>query len=189
MLAKPPNADHVYALLETTEGTLYAGGDRADGSGVVYRFIGDAWEETGGLDNAASVYALLEDSSRVLHAGTTCSDGMGRVYRSFDGGQSWVPSDPLGESQAVRALLEGAAGKIYAGLEGPPGWFTTYASLSEDGGATWQDAGYLFMADVVYDLFLASDGSMYAASGDTYGVIFRVRKHQVYLPLVLRNHQ
>jgi hypothetical protein len=189
MLAKPPNAEHVYALLEMADGRLYAGGDRTDGSGVVYRLTGDAWEETGALDNAASVYTLLEDSSGVLHAGTTCSDGRGRVYRSFDGGQSWAPSNPLGESQAVRALLEGAAGKIYAGLEGPPGWFATYVSLSEDGGATWQDAGYLFMADTVYDLLLASDGNMYAASGNTYGVIFRVWKHQVYLPLVLRNHQ
>ncbi len=193
-LAKPPNVEHVYALLETSEGMLCAGGERTDGSGAVYRFTGDAWEEPVALDNAATVYTLLEGSNHVLYAGVACTDGTGRVFRSFNGGESWEPSDPLGESQAVRALLEGAAGRIYAGLDMGPGKFTAYAYVLEDGGDTWQDAGYLFMADAVYDLLPTPDGAVYAASGDTYGVIFRAEAlgtggYQVYLPLVLRNFQ
>jgi hypothetical protein len=79
--------------------------------GVVYRFTGEGWEETGSLDNAVSVYALLEGPGQVLYAGATFTDDTGRVFRSFNGGESWEPSGPLGESQAVRALLEGAAGR------------------------------------------------------------------------------
>ena len=189
LLATPPNAEHVYALAETADGTLYAGGERTDGSGVVYRFTGGAWEETAALDNAASVYALLEDSSQVLYVGATSTDDTGRVFRSLDGGQSWEPSEPLGDSQAVRALLEGPAGRLYAGLDAGPGQFTSYVYVSEDGGDTWQDAGFLFMADAAHDLLLTPGGAIYAASGDTYGVIFRMWKHQVYLPLLLRNYK
>jgi len=182
----------VYALLGTSESALYAGGERTGGSGVVYRFTGEAWEETGALDNAASVYALLEGPGQVLYAGTAFADETGRVFRSFNGGESWEPSDPLGESQAVRALLEGAEGRIYAGLDMGPGLFTSYVYVSEDGGETWQDAGYLFMADAIHDLLPTPDGAVYAASGDTYGVIFRAEglgagEYQVYLPLVLRD--
>jgi len=191
-LPKPPNVEHVYALLETSEGALYAGGERTSGSGVVYRFTGAAWEGTGAVDNAASVYALLEGSNHALYAGAACTDETGRVFRSFNGGESWEPSDPLGESQAVRALLEGAEGRICAGLDMGPGLFTTYAYVTEDGGDTWQDAGYLFMADAIHDFLPTPDGAVYAASGDTYGVIFRAEAlgmggYQVYLPLVLRN--
>ncbi len=190
-LPTPPSAEHVYALLETGEGVLYAGGKRTGGRGVVYRFTGDTWEETGALDNAAAVYTLLEDSSQVLYAGGRYTDDTGRVFRSLDGGQNWETSEPLGGSQAVRALLEGAAGKVYAGVDMGPGKFTAYAYVSEDGGDTWQDAGYLFMADAVYDFLPTPDGAVYAASGDTYGVIFRAElwEQQVYLPLVMRNFQ
>jgi len=38
-------------------------------------------------------------------------------------------------------------------------------------------------------LLLTPGGAIYAASGDTYGVIFRMWKHQVYLPLLLRNYK
>jgi hypothetical protein len=72
-----------------------------------------------------------------------------------------------------------------------PGQFTSYVYGSADGGDTWWDAGYLFMADAVYDLVLMPDGAAYAASGDTHGVIFRAASleaggRQAYLPLVLR---
>jgi len=183
-----PNVEHVYALLETSEGTLYAGGERTDGSGVVYRFTGETWEETGTLE-ATSVEALLEGSDHVLYAGTTCTDGTGRVFRSSNGGETWEPSDPLGESQGVPALLEGAAGRIYAGLAMEPGKFTAYVYVTEDSGDTWQDAGYLFMADTIHDFLLTPNGTLYAASGDTYGVIFRAEGlgYGVYLPLVVRS--
>jgi len=69
----------------------------------------------------------------VLYAGAACADDSG-VFQSLDGGQSWEPSEPLGESQAVRALLEGAGGRIYAGLDMGPGLFTSYVYVSEDVG-------------------------------------------------------
>jgi photosystem II stability/assembly factor-like uncharacterized protein len=186
-LATPPNAERVYALLETSGGTLYAGGARTDGSGAVYRFTGGgSWENTGALDNAAGVYALLEDASQVLYAGAAYTDNTGRVFRSLNSGQSWEVSESVGESQAVRALLEGAAGKLYAGVDMGPGLFTSYVYVSEDGGDKWQDGGFLFMADAVHDLLLTPGGDVYVASGDTYGVVFRAWKQQIYLPCVFR---
>jgi photosystem II stability/assembly factor-like uncharacterized protein len=191
-LPTPPSARHVYALLETGEGVLYAGGQRTDESGAVYRFTGgDDWETVSVLDNPAAVYALLEDTNGALYAGAAFPDGTGRILRSLDGGHGWEPSEPLGESQAVRALLEGPEGRVYAGVDMGPGQFTSYVYGSADGGDTWWDAGYLFMADGVYDLLLMPDGAAYAASGDTHGVIFRAAwlrtgGQQVYLPLVLR---
>jgi len=189
-LATPPSADHLYALLETSDGTLFAAGTGNGGKGAVYRFTGTGWQETSALDNATAVYALLEDSNHALYAGAAYTDESGRVFRSSDAGQNWLPSDALGNSRAVRALLEGSNGKVYAGVDVGPGRFTSYVYSSEDGGMSWQDAGSLFMADAVYDFLLMPDGSAYAASGDTYGVIFRatalVMGNQIYLPLIQR---
>jgi len=188
-LGLPPNGFHVYSLLETGGGTLYAGGRRTDGSGVVYRLGGGGvWESTGALDNVASVYALLEGPGGALFAGVASTDGAGRVFRSLNGGQTWQPSQPMGESQAARALLVDPGGRLYAGLDMGPGRFTSYVYVSQDGGDTWQEAGYLYMADAVHDLLLTPNGVIYAASGDTYGVIFRTGGHRhIYLPLVLKN--
>jgi len=190
-LPAPPEAEHIYALLETEEGVLYAGGTRTDGSGVVYRFTGETWEEAGAL-GATGVYALLEGSNHVLYAGAACTDGTGRVFRSDDGGETWESSEPLGESQGVTALLEGAEGRIYAGLDMGFGRFTSYAYVSGDGGETWEEAGYLFMADAVRGFLPAPDGAVYAGGGDTYGLVFRAEglgpavEWRLYLPLVLR---
>lgn len=188
-LGTPPRARHVYALLETADGTLYAGGERTDGSGAIYRLGGEEGEPIEALDNPAAVYALLEDAHRVLYAGVAFTDHTGRALRSFDSGKSWEPSALLGESRAVRALLEGPKRRLYAGVDMGPGTFTSYLYASEDHGGSWQEAGYLFMADAVYGLLLAPEGA-YAASGDTYGVVFRTAvTRQIYLPLVLRGSQ
>jgi photosystem II stability/assembly factor-like uncharacterized protein len=198
-LATPPNAEHAYALLETADGTLYAGGRRTDDTGAIYRFTGGdngaiyRWDVVTVLDNPAAVYALLEDANQVLYAGVAFSDGTGRVFRSRNGGEGWELSDPLGESRAVRALLQDPDGMVYAGVDAGVGRFTSYVYASTDGGDTWQDAGFLFTADAVYDLLLTPDGA-YAASGDTYGVIFRAGSlgtggYQIYLPIVVRDLQ
>jgi len=94
----------------------------------------------------------------------------------------------------VRTLLEGPEGRLCAGVDMGPGPFTSYVYSSADGGQTWQDGGFLYMADAVYDLLLAPEDTIYAASGDTYGVIFRSELsgtggYRVYLPLTLRNAQ
>jgi hypothetical protein len=188
-LAKPPSAEHVYALLETSDDTLYAGGARTDGSGAVYRFTGaDVWENTGALDNATGVYALLEGANQVLYAGAGLTDNTGRVFLSSDDGQSWEASQALGDSQAVRALLQDPTGRLHAGLDAGPAQFTSYVYVSDDDGGSWQDGGVLFMAGAVHDLLLTPEDDVYAASGNTYGVIFhtKVLGNQVYLPLILR---
>jgi hypothetical protein len=194
----PPDAEHVYALVETADETLYAGGRQTDDSGAIYRFAGgDDWDVVSVLDNPAAVYALMEGANEVLYAGVAFSDGTGRVLRSFDGGGNWEPSDPLGENGeciAVRALLEDPNVAVYAGVEASGGRFTSYVYGSTNGGDTWLDAGFLFMAGTVHDLLLTSAGTAYAASGDTYGVVYRaaslgVGGHHIYLPVVMRNLQ
>jgi len=193
-LGTPPSARRVYALLETAEGSLYAGGERTGGTGAIYRLGSGGWETVEVLDNPAAVYALLEDDHQVLYAGVAFTDHTGRVLRSSNDGQDWEPSAPLGQSQAVRTLLEGPEGRLCAGVDMGPGPFTSYVYSSADGGQTWQDGGFLYMADAVYDLLLAPEDTIYAASGDTYGVIFRSELsgtggYRVYLPLTLRNAQ
>jgi hypothetical protein len=188
---RPPNGERLYALCEDAEGMLYAGGMRTGGGGVVYRWAeGRGWEATGGLDNANAVHALLAGAGRMLYAGAGTREGRGAVYRSSNRGQTWLPSAPLGDSAGVGALLEGPDGMVYAGLAMAPGRFTSQVVLSEDRGGAWHDAGQLFMADVVHDLLLAPDGTVYVASGDTYGVIYRARLYepeqpQIFLPLVI----
>jgi len=193
-----PDAEHVYALMETADETLYAGGNRTDESGAIYRFAGgDDWGAVTELDNPAAVYALMEGANEVLYAGVAFSDGTGRIMRSFDGGENWELSEPLGENGeciAVRALLEDLDEAIYAGADTGDGRFTSYVYGSTDGGDTWLDAGSLFMAGAVYDLLLAPEGTAYAGGGDTYGVVYRaaslgVGGHHVYLPIVMRNLQ
>jgi hypothetical protein len=194
----PPDAEHVYALMETADETLYAGGNRTGDSGAIYRFAGgDDWEVVTVLDNPAAVYALLQGANGVLYAGVAFPDGIGRVLRSFDGGENWEPSEPLGENGeciAVRALLEDPDQAVYAGVDVGDGRFTSYVYGSTDSGDTWLDAGFLFMAGTVHDLLLTPEGTAYAAGGDTYGVVYRaaslgVGGHHVYLPIVMRNLQ
>jgi hypothetical protein len=126
----------------------------------------------------------------MLYAGASTREGRGVIYRSTGGGQTWLPSTALGASTGVGALLEGPSGTVYAGLAMAPGQFTSQMLLSEDQGGTWQDAGDLFMADAVHDLLLTSEGTLYVASGDTYGVIyqagvFEAERPHIYLPLVI----
>jgi hypothetical protein len=192
-LDTPPQAEHIHALAETGDGRLYAGGQQKGETGVVYRLEGEEiWETVEVIDNPAAVHALLAGDDGLLYAGVAFPDGTGRVHRSFDEGEHWEPSEPLGDSQAVRALLAGAEGRLYAGLDMGAAQFTSYVYVSEDHGASWQDAGYLFMADAVHDLLLTPTGAAYAASGDTYGVTFRAELaampgDRVYLPLVVRD--
>jgi hypothetical protein len=186
-----PGAGHVYALLQATSGEVYAGVERVDGRGAVYhRTAGGDWEELAPLDQTAAVYALLEGPGQVLYAGTAMDDAKGVVFRSLDNGQSWLPSPPLGDSQAVRSLLASPQG-LYAGLDMGPGRYSSYVYFSSDGGESWADHGSLFWADAAHDLLLAADGAIYVAGGDTAGVIYRSEwteglGHRVYLPLILR---
>ena len=94
----------------------------------------------------------------------------------------------------MRALLEDPDQAVYAGVDVGDGRFTSYVYGSTNGGDTWLDAGFLFMAGTVHDLLLTPEGAAYAGGGDTYGVVYRaaslgVGGHHVYLPVVMRNLQ
>jgi photosystem II stability/assembly factor-like uncharacterized protein len=187
----PPNAERLYVLSEGGDDVLYAGGTRAGGGGAVYRWRDDSgWEATGTLDNARAVQSLLAGAGGMLYAGASTTSGAGVVYRSGDEGQTWLSSSPPGASAGVGALAQGPDERLYAGLNVAPGRFTGQMVLSEDWGATWEDAGQLFMADAVHDLLLAPDGTLLVASGDTYGVIYSAELYEperptIYLPLVI----
>lgn len=184
--------NRIHALLEAADGALYAGVERATGSGAVYRYTaGGGWSETGALANSVAVYALLQDAGGVLHAGAGLADGTACTFHSADEGQTWEASAAVAGSRAVTALAEGLQGRLYAGVDVGPGLFTSHVYVSQDGGETWAQQGTLYMAETVRDLLLTPDGILYAASGNTYGVVLRTAaavtaEYSVYLPLVMR---
>jgi photosystem II stability/assembly factor-like uncharacterized protein len=188
-LGPPASAGQIYALWETGDGTLYAGGARSDGHGVIFRFANNGWQNVGALSGVAAVYALIDQAGN-LYAGVTTEAGAGQVIRSLNNGATWESLPGLPASKAVRALLS-VSGTIYAGLDVGGGPYTTFVYKLPPGVATWQPAGTLFMADAVNGFLPTPGGAVYAASGDTYGVVFRAESlgaRQLYLPLlVLRN--
>jgi photosystem II stability/assembly factor-like uncharacterized protein len=188
-LGPPASAGQIYALWETGDGTLYAGGARSDGHGVIFRFANNGWQNVGALSGVAAVYALIDQAGN-LYAGVTTEAGAGQVIRSLNNGATWESLPGLPASKAVRALLS-VSGTIYAGLDVGGGPYTTFVYKLPPGVATWQPAGTLFMADAVNGFLPIPGGAVYAASGDTYGVVFRAESlgaRQLYLPLlVLRN--
>lgn len=187
-LGLPPSTTQIYALWETSSGELYAGGARSDGHGVIYHFVNDAWQDVGTLSGIAAVYALT-DQDGTLYSGVVTEAGAGQVIRSPDNGATWETLPGLPTSQAVRALLN-LDGTIYAGLDAGDGPYTTFVYQLPQGATTWQPAGMLFMADAVYSFLRMPDGKVYAASGDTYGVVFcttSLESEKLYLPLILRH--
>jgi hypothetical protein len=187
-LGSPPSAAHIYALWETSSGVLYAGGARSDGHGVIYRLVNDGWQNVGTLSGIAAVYALT-DQGGTLYAGVTTEAGAGQVIRLPNNGATWEAVPGLPPSKAVRALLS-LSGVIYAGLDAGNGPYTTFVYRLPPGATAWQPAGTLFMADAVYSFLRMPDGKVYAASGNTYGVVFcatSLQSRQLYLPKIVRN--
>jgi len=187
-LGPPPDASHIYALWESGEGTLYAGGARSDGHGVLFRLVNNNWQSVGTLSGVTAVYALIDEAGD-LYAGVTTETGAGQVIRSLNNGATWESPPGLPASKAVRALLS-VSGTIYAGLDAGGGPYTTFVYKLPSGAAMWQPAGTLFMADAVYGFLRTPSGAVYAASGDTYGAVFRaalLEVRQLYLPLALQN--
>ncbi len=156
------------------------------GTASIFRFVNNDWQSVGSLSGIAAVYALI-DRAGYLYAGVTTEADTGQVIRSPDGGTTWETLPGLPASQAVRSLLD-AAGTIYAGLDMGGGPYTTYIYQLPSGATSWQPAGTLFMADAVYDLLRTPEGGVFAASGDTYGEVFRTTldMNRLYLPLILR---
>jgi photosystem II stability/assembly factor-like uncharacterized protein len=187
-LGSPADASHIYALWETGDGALYAGGARSDGHAAIFRFVSDNWQSVGAISGIGAVYALIDEAG-YLYAGVTTEAGAGQVIRSSNNGATWESLPGLPASKAVRALLS-VSGTIYAGLDVGGGPYTSFVYKLPSGAAAWQPAGTLFMADAVYGFLRTPDGAVYAASGDTYGVVFRaasLEARQLYLPLILRD--
>lgn len=184
-LGSPPSAGDIYALWETGSGVLYAGGARADGHGVIYQLVGNAWQDVGTLSGIAAVYSLTGQGS-MLYAGVTTEAGAGQVIRTPNNGATWETLPGLPTSQAVRALLN-LSGTIYAGLDAGNGPYNTSAYQLPPGATSWQPAGTFFMADAVYGFLRMPDGKVFAASGNTYGVVFwatSLGSGQLYLPTI-----
>jgi hypothetical protein len=134
------------------------------------------------------VYALI-DQAGYLYAGVTTEARAGQVIRSLNNGATWESPPGLSASKAVRALVN-VSGTVYAGLDIGGGPYTTYVYKLPPGAAAWQPAGTLFMADTVYGFLQSPGGTLFAASGDTYGVVFRAASLEtglLYLPLVAHN--
>jgi hypothetical protein len=187
-LGPPVEASHIYALRETGDGTLYAGGARSDGLGVIFRLVDNTWQNVGTPNGTATVYALI-DQAGYLYAGVTTEVGASQIIRTLNNGATWESLPGLPASKAVRALVNVSA-TVYAGLDVGGGPYTTYVYKLPPGATAWQPAGALFMADTVYGFLQSPGGTLFAASGDTYGVVFRATLLEtglLYLPLVAHN--
>jgi hypothetical protein len=184
-LGTPPSTADINALWETSGGILYAGGACADGQGVIYQFVNNTWQDLGTLNGIAAVYALTDQDGK-LYAGVTTQTGAGQVIRSPNNGATWETLLGLPTNQAVRALIN-LNGTIYTGLDAGNGPYNTAVFRLPRDASAWQPAGALFMADAVYGFLGSPNGKVYAASGDTYGVVFSaisLGSGQLYLPMI-----
>jgi photosystem II stability/assembly factor-like uncharacterized protein len=185
----PPDASHIYDLVETEGGRLFAGGIQTGEKGVIYLLTGETWMKVNDLPEVDAVHALAA-SSGFLYAGVSSYDGNGQIFRSSDWGETWELLPPMPASKAVRALLPVPSGLI-AGLDVGDGVFTTTIHLYSRAEHQWTEAEMLFMADAVHDLYLSSQGEIYAATGNTYGIVFSTRlgtsmEGSLYLPFVIK---
>ena len=91
---------HVYSLLYTREGELYAGtasnNDPWNSVGVVYKSVdqGANWTPTadlGGLNVVGNIEGLIQANGGSIDGDIFISSAWnGRVYRSINGGANWV---------------------------------------------------------------------------------------------------
>ena len=156
--------ENVYALLEASDGYIYAGvGYDVD---ICFRSNDDGatWTPTSlpGDYQTARVFCLIEASDGYIYAGTGSE---GKIFRSNDGFASWTMSS-LGDEGWVPCLLEASDGYIYAGT-----W--SHASVYRtNNGVSWTHVQDLSPADGVYSLLEASDGTLYAGT-NSYGDVYR----------------
>ena len=146
-------ARSVYALLEASDGTIYAG---TWGDGV-WAYNGTVWSNVTGSAmtvGAHSVVALLEAGDGKIYAGT--DDG---VWTYNGKGWSDITSSAMtGYAGEVNALLEASDGTIYAG---------TSNGVWAYNGTGWSDVSGSAMdswARTVFTLLEASDGTIYAGT-------------------------
>ena len=153
------SATHVRALLESSEGTLYAA---TTPNGDVFKSTngGVSWINTGDLAGVSTITSLIESSDGILYAGTTSN---GAVFSSTDGGIIWTNTGDLLDADHVWSLLEDSDGNLYAGT-----YMNGDVFKSINGGITWTNTGNLEYGgsevDRVVALLQSSDGTLYAGT-------------------------
>jgi photosystem II stability/assembly factor-like uncharacterized protein len=123
---------YVHCLIETDDGTLYAG---TAPEGAVYRSTdqGRSWTKTGVLEGASRVYSLLQARDGVLYAGTY---PYGQVFKSVDQAATWEETAVLRGATAIRALIEMPDGGIAAGTS-PDSTGVGRIFITRNGGGSW----------------------------------------------------
>ena len=153
---------HVYALLETSNGYIYAGS--FPGGDISRTSDGGAtWTPTQQhVPNANAVYDLIEASDGYIYAGVSdTSEPDGEVFRTGDGGATWEPTADLNGATTVNCLLEASDGALYAGTYPYADVFRT-----DDGGVTWINTAEISGAIIIESLEEGADGTLYAGTGN-----------------------
>jgi len=159
------NARKIFSLLQTEDGSIYAGAMDVDVNAVVYKSVnsGATWERTGDLPYATNgVNCLLEAMDGAIYGGS--SHYPGPVYKTTDKGLSWIKTADFA-APSVHCLLEAKDRAIYAGAGMAGAVFKTI-----DGGDMWEElpklksqcAGEL---KTVLSLLQDADGIIYAGTG------------------------
>ncbi|MFQ6103970.1 MAG: T9SS type A sorting domain-containing protein [Candidatus Glassbacteria bacterium] len=155
------DAEFVYCLLETFDGTLYAG---TYPNGDVFKSTdrGSNWTNTSDLDGAVRVYSLLQAMDETVYAGTYPN---GDVFKTTDDGDNWIPTADLGGATSVHCMLQASDGAIYAGcapgIEGPSGGGRIFKTTN--GGNSWQPLTPIpDYGEAVLALMETGDGKLFA---------------------------
>lgn len=183
----PPGGEEVRALWESPAQVLFAAGRQAGAHGFVSRFSSGSWSAATTLPGVSAINAMT-GSGNLLVAGGAGEAGTAMAFRSTNGGDGWSPLPAPARGRAIRSLLQTPLGQVIAGVEMGEGLFTSYVFYLAPGSDLWQEAGFLYKADTVYDLLPASQDRIYAATGDTYGSIqnSRLPVPILYIPMIHR---
>ena len=119
------NARHVYSLLCTNDGAVYAGtasgDDPWDSVGVVFKTTdgGTTWVPTaslGGLGVVGNIEAMIQASGGTIDNNIIIGTAWeGKIFRSTNGGDNWIQVVDLPGVVEVDSLIQAANGDLYAG--------------------------------------------------------------------------
>jgi photosystem II stability/assembly factor-like uncharacterized protein len=180
----------VRAILQTSEGDLWAGLEGSNSGGVMYTSTsgGDSWNPAAGFEGVQAVNDL-DEARGSLYAATETNSG-GRIYRANLAGSNWSPmADVSPAVKAFERLYLDSNGQLFATANqgnGPSSTLVFRLNLLGDG---WQAYhGWIDLANVVYELLGMEDG-LYAATGDIYGNVYQVLLedwYRIFLPTLFR---
>jgi photosystem II stability/assembly factor-like uncharacterized protein len=164
---------NIHSIAQTSRGDLFLTVEAPDGGQIMKSKRERTWTPVKGLHDTSAVYNLIEGTNR-LYAGASAKDG-GWVYQSDLNGTYWAKTWELPDThvKAVRSLLKGPRGEIFAGTETTLGSSYSKVFVSETQGGNWrQFRGPLDLATTIYTLAKTSD-TIYAGSGHIYGNVYK----------------